>query len=87
MVSALTQAGAEVTLQALELGAVDFLPKPEKNQLAEMRATGDLLVAKVLAAAQSRVLGVRRGPVPRPVARGRPTASVRRPRRPPRSTA
>ena len=50
MVSALTQEGADVTLQALELGAVDFMPKPERNQLAEMRASRDLLVAKVLAA-------------------------------------
>jgi two-component system, chemotaxis family, protein-glutamate methylesterase/glutaminase len=55
MVSSLTQEGADVTLQALELGAVDFVPKPERNQLAEMRANRDLLVAKVLAAAQSRV--------------------------------
>jgi two-component system chemotaxis response regulator CheB len=55
MVSALTQEGADVTLQALELGAVDFLPKPERNQLAELRAGRELLVAKVLAAAQSRV--------------------------------
>jgi two-component system chemotaxis response regulator CheB len=54
MVSALTQEGAEVTLQALELGAFDFMPKPEKNQLAELRASRDLLVTKVLAAAQSR---------------------------------
>jgi two-component system chemotaxis response regulator CheB len=60
MVSSLTQEGAEVTLRALELGAVDFLPKPARNQLAEMRADGDLLVAKVLGAAQSRVLGHRR---------------------------
>ena len=61
MVSALTQEGAEVTLQALELGAVDFMPKPERNQLAEMRASRDLLVGKVLAAAQSRVRRPRRG--------------------------
>ena len=60
MVSALTQAGAEVTLQALELGAVDYMPKPERNQLAEMRASRDLLVAKVLAASQSRVRRPRR---------------------------
>ena len=60
MVSALTQEGAEVTLQALELGAVDFLPKPQRNQLSEMRASRDLLVAKVLAAAQSRVRRPRR---------------------------
>ena len=60
MVSALTQQGADVTLQALELGAVDFMPKPEHNQLAEMRASSDLLVAKVLTAAQSRVRRIRR---------------------------
>ena len=60
MVSALTQEGADVTLQALELGAVDFMAKPERNQLAEMRASRDLLVAKVLAAAQSRVRRPRR---------------------------
>jgi two-component system, chemotaxis family, protein-glutamate methylesterase/glutaminase len=61
MVSALTQEGADVTLQALELGAVDFMPKPERNQLTEMRANRDLLVAKVLTAAQSRVRRPRRG--------------------------
>jgi two-component system chemotaxis response regulator CheB len=60
MVSALTQEGADVTLRALELGAVDFLPKPERNQLTEIRASRDLLVAKVLAAAQSRTPRARR---------------------------
>ena len=50
MVSSLTQEGADVTLQALELGAVDFMPKPERNQLAELRASRDLLVAKVVTA-------------------------------------
>ncbi len=60
MVSALTQEGADITLQALELGAVDFMAKPERNQLAEMRASRDLLVSKVLAAAQSRVRRPRR---------------------------
>ena len=64
MVSALTQEGADVTLQALELGAVDFMPKPERNQLAEMRACADLLVGKVLTAAQSRVRRFRRPRAP-----------------------
>lgn len=62
MVSALTQEGADVTLQALELGAIDFLPKPERNQLAEMRANRDLLIAKVLGAVQSRTPRSRRSP-------------------------
>jgi two-component system chemotaxis response regulator CheB len=64
MVSALTQAGADITLQALELGAVDFMPKPERNQLSEMRASANLLVAKVLTAAQSRVRRIRRATPP-----------------------
>ena len=29
MISTLTEAGADATLQALELGAVDFIPKPK----------------------------------------------------------
>ncbi len=78
MVSALTQEGADVTLQALELGAVDFMPKPERNQLAEMRASSELLVAKILTAAQSRVRRARRtssapqGPTPTRSARAAP---------------
>jgi two-component system chemotaxis response regulator CheB len=75
MVSALTQEGADVTLQALELGAVDFMPKPERNQLAEMRASRDLLVAKVLAAAQSRVRRPRRPASPRPATAAPATSS------------
>jgi two-component system chemotaxis response regulator CheB len=60
MVSALTQEGADVTLAALEMGAVDFLPKPDRYQLAAIRGARDLLVAKVLAASQSRVVRPRR---------------------------
>jgi two-component system chemotaxis response regulator CheB len=60
MVSALTQQGADVTLKALELGAVDYHPKPTRNQMTEMRTDGDLLIAKVLDAAQGRVFRPRR---------------------------
>jgi two-component system, chemotaxis family, protein-glutamate methylesterase/glutaminase len=73
MVSALTQEGAEVTLQALELGAFDFMPKPERNQLAEIRASRDLLVSKVLSAAHSRVRRSRRAGAP---PRVKPSSSV-----------
>jgi two-component system chemotaxis response regulator CheB len=87
MISALTQEGADVTFQALELGAVDYMPKPEKNQLSEMRACVDLLVSKVLTAAQSRVRRHRRSPAtPRPGAatgpRPRPTPAEMPPRSP-----
>jgi two-component system chemotaxis response regulator CheB len=59
MVSALTTEGADVTLAALELGAVDYMPKPERFQFAEMRQEGHHLIAKVLTAAQSRVRRIR----------------------------
>jgi two-component system chemotaxis response regulator CheB len=55
MVSGLTQAGAEVTLEALELGAVDFVAKPTTD-LAVVRDTlAAELQAKVKAAARTRV--------------------------------
>lgn len=62
MVSALTREGADVTLKALEFGAVDFFPKPARNQMSEMRAEGEQLIDKVLTAAGSRVLRGRRSP-------------------------
>ena len=37
---------AEVTLSALELGAVDFMPKPGRHQVAELKACRDLLISK-----------------------------------------
>ena len=81
MVSALTQEGADVTLQALELGAVDFMPKPERNQLAEIRASRDILVGKVLSAAASRVRRPHRGSRPRPPDSVPPRPAEARPRK------
>lgn len=65
MVSALTQEGAEVTLTALELGAVDFLAKPDRHQMAGLKESRDLLVSKVLSAAKSRVRPPREAPARR----------------------
>jgi two-component system chemotaxis response regulator CheB len=73
MVSALTQEGADVTLAALELGAVDFLPKPGRHQLAELKASREVLIAKVLAAAQSHVRPA--GPLAGAAERTRPSTS------------
>lgn len=53
MVSTLTQSGADVTLQALELGAVDCVGKPVGGVTA-LEAFADL-TAKVKAAARARV--------------------------------
>jgi two-component system chemotaxis response regulator CheB len=51
MVSSLTSEGAEATLEALRLGAVDFVPKPEGAVSMRMDVFGPLFVAKVRAAA------------------------------------
>ncbi len=54
MVSAFTQEGADITLAALERGASDFFPKPERHQLAHVRESRDILVGKILSAAHHR---------------------------------
>jgi two-component system chemotaxis response regulator CheB len=59
MVSSLTERGAEVTLQALELGAVDFVTKPKIDLEAGIRQYAGELILKIKAAATARV----RGPV------------------------
>jgi len=55
MVSSLTERGAETTLQALELGAVDFVTKPKIDLEAGIRQYADELTAKIKAAARARV--------------------------------
>jgi two-component system chemotaxis response regulator CheB len=55
MVSTMTQQGAEVTLRALELGAVDFVPKPRIDPQTGMVGLAAELVEKVRAAARARV--------------------------------
>jgi two-component system chemotaxis response regulator CheB len=54
MVSVFTKEGADTTLTALERGAVDFFPKPDRHQFAQIREARDILVAKVLGAASTR---------------------------------
>jgi two-component system chemotaxis response regulator CheB len=55
MFSTLTQAGAEVTLEALEAGAVDFVAKPTSDVAAAVAGLAGELQAKVKAAARTRV--------------------------------
>jgi two-component system chemotaxis response regulator CheB len=56
MVSSLTQRGADVTLRALELGAIDFVAKPRIDIAGTLEEYENELVAKVRVAAQARVL-------------------------------
>ena len=55
MVSSLTSQDAEVTLQALGLGAVDFIPKPDGTVSLHIDKIRGALVAKVRAAARARL--------------------------------
>jgi two-component system, chemotaxis family, protein-glutamate methylesterase/glutaminase len=55
MVSSLTERGADVTLDALALGAVDYLPKPRVDVAVTLRDYADDLIEKVKAAAACRV--------------------------------
>ena len=55
MVSSLTQEGAEPTFQALELGAVDFVPKPAQNTIAGLKDVTEEIIAKVVSAAKSQI--------------------------------
>ena len=55
MVSSLTAEGADATLEALELGAVDFVAKPSGAVSLAIDEFGPLLVDKVRSAAASRV--------------------------------
>jgi two-component system chemotaxis response regulator CheB len=64
MISTLTQSGAETTLEALEIGAVDFIAKPAHEQAERLAELAEELQQKVKAAAQVRVT-VRRPPAPR----------------------
>lgn len=55
MVSTLTEKGAEVTLDALALGAVDFVAKPKADVVQGLRAYADEIVGKIRMAAQAKV--------------------------------
>ncbi|GEO14802.1 chemotaxis-specific protein-glutamate methyltransferase CheB [Microvirga aerophila] len=55
MVSSLTEAGAGVTLEAMDLGAVDFIAKPEGAMSLEIDMLAPRLVEKVRAASEARL--------------------------------
>ncbi|MBK6980915.1 MAG: chemotaxis response regulator protein-glutamate methylesterase [Betaproteobacteria bacterium] len=55
MVSTMTQQGAEVTLRALELGAVDFVAKPRIDIARGMEASAAEIVDKIRLAAGAKV--------------------------------
>lgn len=55
MVSTLTERGSEVTLRALELGAVDFVSKPKVDIVSGMQEYATEITGKLRAAAQAKI--------------------------------
>ncbi len=69
MVSSLTERGSEITMRALELGAVDFVTKPKISIQSGMREYTELIADKIRAAAKARIR-------PRTLAAGAPTTAL-----------
>ncbi len=72
MLSTLTQEGGAMTMRALELGAFDFIPKPQSGTMAENKlAVKEALAPMIKAFVRSRQIRERLGVIPKapPVAR------------------
>ncbi len=57
MISSLTERGADTTLKALELGAVDFVSKPRVDVAGTLEDFSEEILTKIRAAAVARVVG------------------------------
>ncbi|PCJ21929.1 MAG: chemotaxis response regulator protein-glutamate methylesterase [Gammaproteobacteria bacterium] len=60
MISTLTEKGAQVTMDALAIGAFDFIAKPQVNDEAELLDYEQEIVEKIRAAATSNIAKVER---------------------------
>ncbi len=60
MVSTLTEKGSEITIRALELGAIDFVTKPKMSISDGMHEYTDLIADKIRTAAQAKVASLQR---------------------------
>jgi two-component system, chemotaxis family, protein-glutamate methylesterase/glutaminase len=77
MVSTLTERGADVTLKALELGAVDFVAKPKIGVSDGLRQLGADITEKIRTAARARVHRLA-APAPAGMAAAAPPVSLGR---------
>jgi two-component system chemotaxis response regulator CheB len=76
MVSSLTERGADVTLDALALGAVDYLSKPKIDLAATLKDYAEELIEKVRTAARASVRALDPRQPPRPAAAVGPAHSA-----------
>ncbi len=66
MLSTLTQKGADISIRAMELGAIDCFPKPKQATQAEFDAISDKLCKLVVAAAKAKPQPAAAKPAPPP---------------------
>lgn len=76
MVSTLTERGSDITMRALELGAVDFVTKPKVSIQSGMLEYTDLIAEKIRITARAQV---KPRAAPGAAAAGQPLASLRNP--------
>lgn len=72
MISSLTARGSEVTLQALELGAIDFIAKPRAESISQLQGYAEEIRDKIRAAQSAHL----RRPQAAPAAAPAPARSV-----------
>lgn len=64
MISTLTEAGADVTLEALEIGAIDFVSKPKVDVIDQLQSYAEDIINKVKIASAARVRAYRIDDIP-----------------------
>lgn len=79
MISTLTERGAEVTMRALELGAIDFVAKPRIGLADGIKELSSQIVEKIRVAASAHI---RRAPTPSANAEGQTSAAAAAPVKP-----
>jgi len=72
MISTLTEHGAEPTLEALALGAVDFVAKPKINAENTLEMYSEEIISKVRAASRTNVKAIKPREEPPPVVKTTP---------------
>ena len=79
MVSTLTERGAEVTMKALELGAVDFVSKPKIGVADGLRQLSDDISDKIRVASKARIHRLAPAPAAAPAGARPASAAAARP--------
>lgn len=64
MISTLTEAGADVTLEALDIGAIDFIPKPKVDVVDQLQGYAADIINKVKIASVARLRSYNRDSLP-----------------------